>query len=125
MSFLFLIRFFISLPAKMKNKLYISVGAFLLLFFWLMGTNANAFFLQKSNQPAEKQEKPLKEQISAYELKATFSGFSVAGLQTHYFLLFEVSFAILETEICLFAYPLFRIAFFEKIFEHLIAPQAP
>lgn len=90
-----------------------------------MGTNADAFFLQKSNQSAEKQEKPFKEQISAYEVKATFSGFSVAGLQTNYFLLFEVSFAVLETEICLFARPIFRVAFFEKIFEHLIAPQAP
>ncbi len=116
--------FSLSLPAKMRNKSYISLGTFLLLFLWLMGTNANAFFLQKS-QSAEKQEKPFKEQISAYEVKATFSGFSVAGLQTNYFLLFEVSFAVLETEICLFARPIFRIAFFEKIFEHLIAPQAP
>ncbi|PKQ65318.1 hypothetical protein [Raineya orbicola] len=109
----------------MKNKFYILLGTFLLLFLWLIGTNANLLFLQKKNQATEKQEKPFKEQISAYEVKATFSGFSVTGLQTNYFLLFEVSFAVLETEICSFSRPIFRIAFFEKIFEHLIAPQAP
>ncbi|MDX1903608.1 MAG: hypothetical protein SFU27_05565 [Thermonemataceae bacterium] len=46
-------------------------------------------------------------------------------LQTSYFLIFETPFIELKSKFATLSKPVFRIAFFEKIFEHIIAPQAP
>ncbi|MCS6794600.1 MAG: hypothetical protein RMJ97_07105 [Raineya sp.] len=109
----------------MEKRNYISIVAFLLMFLWLTGTNVNPFFTTKSKFPTEHTQDSNQPQINTCEIKATLSGFTLADLQTHYFLLFEVPFVVLEIKFTLPTRPLFGISFFEKIFEHFIAPQAP
>ncbi|MFN3316091.1 MAG: hypothetical protein ACK40K_04710 [Raineya sp.] len=106
----------------MKQKKYISFFVILVGLFWLFGTIGVAF---SKNQPAEKQKDKSQTEISAYQVKAVVPVMASAVLTPSYTLIFEVCFLIANSSNQTFQKPIFKISFFEKVFEHLIAPQAP
>jgi hypothetical protein len=107
---------------KMKQKNHISCIAIVLCLFWLVGTIGYAFASKQSFEP---QKDKSQTEVSAYQTKAVVPLTNSAVLCPTYFLIFEVLFLICDSANQFFQKPVFKIPFFEKIFEHLIAPQAP
>ncbi|KOY84790.1 hypothetical protein AD998_00255 [bacterium 336/3] len=110
----------------MKTKKHISIFALLLLLFWISGTISYAFS-QKGfcNKTEQKDKKPTQTEISAYQVKASMPVTSTSFVQAIYFLIFETPYVVLNNISHYFQKPIFRVSFFEKVFEHIIAPQAP
>lgn len=106
----------------MKQKSNISYSVIVLCLFWLFGTVGYALAEKQSSEP--KKDKSQTE-VSAYQTKALVPVVASATLYPAYFLIFEVSFLLNNSPKQFFQKPVFKISFFEKIFEHLIAPQAP
>lgn len=110
----------------MKTKKHISIFAFLLLLFWISGTISYAFSQKGVSIKTEKKDKkPTQTEISAYQVKASMPVTSGSFVQAVYFLIFETPYVVLENISHHFQKPVFKISFFEKVFEHIIAPQAP
>ncbi|GAB4489381.1 MAG: hypothetical protein OHK0045_12440 [Raineya sp.] len=83
---------------------------------------ATSFSLQKT---ADTQKDSHQTEISAYQVKAVVPAIVSATISPNYTLIFEAPFFIINPPNQTFHKPAFKIAFFEKIFEHLIAPKAP
>ncbi|MCU0436827.1 MAG: hypothetical protein MUC49_02870 [Raineya sp.] len=110
----------------MKTKKHISIFAIMLLLFWISGTIGYAFSQKEIHHKKEKKNtKPTQSEISAYQVKASMPVTSVSFVQAVYFLIFETPFVVLNNLSHHFQNPIFRVSFFEKVFEHIIAPQAP
>lgn len=110
----------------MKTQKHISIFAIMLLLFWISGTMGYAFSQKKVCHKTEKKDtKPTPTEISAYQVKASMPVTSASFVQAVYFLIFETPFVVLNNPSHHFQKPIFRVSFFEKIFEHIIAPQAP
>lgn len=106
----------------MKQSKHISFFTFLLVLFWLAGTLVTSFSLQKT---ADAQTDTNQTKISAYQVKALAPAVVSATISPNYILIFEASFFVINSPNQTFQKPTFKISFFEKIFEHLIAPKAP
>jgi hypothetical protein len=109
----------------MKTKKYISIFATFLLLFWISGTMGYAFSQKELCIKTTKNNKKAQTEISAYQIKASMPVTSTSFVQAVYFLIFETPFVVLKNIAPSFQKPIFKISFFEKIFEHIIAPQAP
>lgn len=106
----------------MKQKKYISYSAILLCLFWLFGTFSTVFAGQKS---LENKKDKSQTEVSAYQAKALMPVVASAVLSPSYILIFEFTFLVSNFPNQTFQKPIFKISFFEKVFEHIIAPQAP
>jgi len=106
----------------MKQKKHISCIAIVLCLFWFIGTTSYAF---ASKQSFELKKDKSQTEVSAYQAKAVVPLAVSAVLCPTYFLIFEVAFLVCNSANQSFQKPIFKVSFFEKIFEHLIAPKAP
>lgn len=106
----------------MKQKKYISYWVLILCLFWFLGT---VLAILSTEQSAKPKKDTSQTELAAYQAKAVIPAIGTATLSPNYFLIFEVSFLLNNVAKQSFQNPIFKISFFEKIFEHLIAPQAP
>jgi hypothetical protein len=106
----------------MKQKKSISFFIVVVGLFWLFGTIGTSFAHHSESKTTK--DKPQTE-ISAYQAKAVVPAISSATPNPSYTLIFELSFLVLNSPNQTFQKPVFKISFFEKVFEHLIAPKAP
>jgi len=106
----------------MKQKNRISSIAIVLCLFWLVGTIGYAFASKQSFEP---QKDKSQTEVSAYQTKAVVPLTNSAVLCPTYFLIFEVAFLVCNSANQSVQKLIFKVSFFEKIFEHLIAPKAP
>lgn len=106
---------------KQKKK-YISFFIVLIGLFWLLGTVGSAF-ASKNDFQSKKDKKQT--EISAYQAKAVMPVTASAMITPTYTLVWEVHFFLTNSSNQVFGKPIFKISFFEKVFEHIIAPQAP
>lgn len=108
----------------MKKRPFISFFAILLMLCWITGTTTESF--AKNLQPSpEKKEQSKNPKVAEYQVKALVPMSVGAFITPSYILIFETLFIVSENTTHTFSKPIFKISFFEKIFEHLIAPQAP
>ena len=106
----------------MKQSKYIPYSAILLCLFWLFGTFSTAF---AGHKPLESKKDKSQTEISVYQAKALVPVAASAIISPSYVLIFEFTFLVSNFPNQTFQKPIFKISFFEKVFEHIIAPQAP
>jgi len=112
----------------MRARKHISYFAILLLLFWISGTMGYAFIPKNIgivSSEKKKNQKSEQTEITQYQAKALMPAPPSSFVQVSYFLIFETPFIIVNHSIQTFQKPIFKISFFEKVFEHIIAPQAP
>lgn len=106
------------------SKFHIRAGAVVAFLLWIAVGIGGSYYHFSQDGKIHK-ESSTQKQISSYEIKATSSIFLVNSLQPNYFLLFETPFLVISQKVILCFLLAFCTAFFEKVFEHLIAPKAP
>jgi hypothetical protein len=122
----------------MKNKIYISPFRFWLSCCFgilLLLAQVGVYAFGKVNEPIKIEKKHSKSSDHSSNPETShFEQLTVTGVmpavsfqleQLFFHILFEIKFLEPHQVVVLLQKPLFRLSYFEKIFEHHIAPQAP